>query len=465
MKSLGKILVRYVLSAAGTALLLIVMNVAVLLVFAAKSFEKEPVFDRRLGELAASVQLADGHWQAVNGSVLEGNFCWAMLLSEAGDILWSEALPAGQNHPYTVSEVASFSRWYLDGYPVKVWQHPAGLFVIAQPRGSVWKHRMEMSGAAMELLLGYTLPAFLLLNAAVALLLALLFGLRLFRSIKPVAQGISDLGERRPVSLAEKGMLGELSASLNRASERLLRQEALLQKRDRTRTEWIAGVSHDIRTPLTLVLGESAQLEGDSELPAAARRKARTIRVQGERIRALVSDLNLASKLEYGWQPLRAERFRPAELLRGVAAELLNSGLDDCFSLEMDIPGVCEPVTLQGDVQLLGRAVRNLAGNSIRHNPGGCTVTLGLRCEGQLCCFSVEDTGVGFPPEVLKEPQPVPQGALPGHGLGLTIARQIARAHEGALLLENTGAGALAELRLPLDVPETGAKNTVFPGK
>lgn len=73
----------------------------------------------------------------------------------------------------------------------------------------------------------------------------------------------------------------------------------MLDKRDRTRTEWIAGVSHDIRTPLSLVQGNAAQLEADPALPGQARHKASVIREQSQRIGKLVSDLNLASKLEY----------------------------------------------------------------------------------------------------------------------------------------------------------------------
>ena len=447
MKGLGKILARYVLSAAGIALLLICLNAAVFFAFAVASFQLEPETSRRLGELAASVQWDGTRWTAER-STLEGDSCWSMLLSEDGDVLWSEALPKELDRHYTVSDAASFTRWYLSDYPVKVWKHEAGLFVTAQPRGSQWKQQMEMNSGTIDLLLHHTLPAFLVLNAAAALLLPLLFGLQLFRSAAPVAQGIADLAERRPVALSERGMLGGLGAGLNRASAQLQRQEQLLKKRDRTRTEWIAGVSHDIRTPLTLVLGASAQLEHDAALSEEARAKAHTIRIQGERIRTLVSDLNLASKLTYELHPLRIERFRPAELLRDAAAELLNSGLESAFVLEMDIPADCEALWLEGDVQLVGRAVRNLLSNSVRHNPGGCTAKLGLRRRDGFCCISVEDTGGGYPDKVLERFRHASEGAIEPHGLGLVIARQVAAAHGGVLSLRNTASGACAVLTL-----------------
>ncbi len=449
MKSLGKILARYVLSAAGIALALIFINAAVFFTFVIANAYDAPGFDRRLGELAASVRWDSGRW-AADGSVLEGDYCWAMLLGDSGDILWEEALPAELRRHYTVGDVASFTRWYLADYPVQVWRHDAGLFVIAQPRGSQWKQQMLMSSRSVNLLLNDIIPAFIILNIAAALLMALAFGLRLFRSVKPVAQGISDLAARMPVELSEKGMLGELSASLNRASEQLRRQELLLKKRDRTRTEWIAGVSHDIRTPLTLVLGEAAQLEADRTLGEAVRGKAGTIRVQGERIRALVSDLNLASKLTYELQPLRFQPFRPAEMLREAAAELLNSGIDEAFSLEMDIPQACESLVLQGDAPLVARAVRNLVGNSIRHNPQGCVVTVGMRWEGSFCRLTVADTGSGFPPPVLERLRRPHEDALPSHGLGLAIVRQVAAAHGGTVYFSNPGTGALAVLTLPV---------------
>ena len=78
--------------------------------------------------------------------------------------------------------------------------------------------------------------------------------------------------------------------------------------RDRARTEWISGVSHDIRTPLSLVLGYSNLLEEQACTDEKIRKEASVIRQESLKIRDLIEDLNLTSKLEYHMQPLRMEQ-------------------------------------------------------------------------------------------------------------------------------------------------------------
>lgn len=107
----------------------------------------------------------------------------------------------------------------------------------------------------------------------------------------------SMCGQSRKISSFRLTKSTFLAANLNRASDQMLSQKVLLQKRDRTRTEWIAGISRDIRTPLSLAQGNAVQLETDTALSTSTHQKACIIRKQSERIGRLVSDLTLASKL------------------------------------------------------------------------------------------------------------------------------------------------------------------------
>lgn len=290
----------------------------------------------------------------------------------------------------------------------------------------------------------------LLLNGLAALLLALLLGWRLFGAVRPVAQAIDQLADGEAVELAENGLLGALAADLNRTSHTLSQQKALLDKRDRTRTQWIAGVSHDIRTPLAIVQGNAAQLADDDALPIEARRKAQQIVRHSQRLSQLVSDLNLASKLEYEMQPLTLAPFRPAALLRTAAADALNE-TDRDVQLDVEIPPALEALQLTGDASLLGRAIGNLLRNSLTHAPDPLAITLTLAVQSGFCLITVTDNGPGLSDDVLQRLRaPLPQ-ELPTHGLGLILVSQILAAHHGSVNFQNqTPQGLTATLYLPL---------------
>lgn len=201
-------------------------------------------------------------------------------------------------------------------------------------------------------------------------------------------------------------------------------------------------MSHDIRTPLSLVMGYSSQLEDDPELPQSKREQAGIIRRQSERIKTLVSDLNLASKLEYDMQPLRQDSVALAPLLRVVAADFLNSGLSDSYSVDITISENAQNAMVSGDEELLRRTVYNLIANSIRHNPNGCDIKVTLEKGLGNCSLSVSDNGVGFTQEMLNNlNHPKSSARLENHGLGLTIVRQIIKTHRGTTEFRNLPEG------------------------
>lgn len=455
MKSLIRILSRYVASAAGIALILLMLNLAVMTVWVLQ-IHPHASGEYRIGEIAQGLTNQAGSYtlSASAKEALNESHQWVMLLNDSGTLIWSENLPDDvKKRNYTVSEVASFTHWYLKDYPVYVWRHPDGLLVLGGERGSMWKLGVEIPEKVIRSVPLWLIGA-LLTNGIAAVLLALLFGIRLLRTLRPIVNGINDLADKRSVTLATGGLLGELAAGINKASAQLVQQEAALQKRDDARSTWIAGVSHDIRTPLSMVMGYASQLEENPRLPEAEREQAGIIRKQSEKIKALISDLNLTAKLEYGMQPRRPVSVYLAALVRGVVADFLNGGLDACYSIEVNVEKEAQGAVLIGDEKLLERAISNLIANSIRHNPSGCavTVTVGKRPG----CFSVTvaDNGTGFAPEVLESLAASEHSAGQRiHRLGLTIVRQIVRVHGGTAEFRNLpGTGCAVILLLP-DTP------------
>ena len=165
-----------------------------------------------------------------------------------------------------MSEVAAFSRWYLRDYPVTVWTRSDGLLVVGFPKDSVFKYNISndmkdvyamLKGAAVVFLMNLFLLAYVFLRNTY----------RVERAVKPILNGIQQLSGGGEVHLQESGELAEINADLNNAA-------ASLQKKDHARTEWIRGLSHDIRTPLSMILGYASEMEEDAAGGEIVRRQA-----------------------------------------------------------------------------------------------------------------------------------------------------------------------------------------------
>ena len=382
-------------------------------------------------------------------ALAEAEAQFAFLLSGDGTRIWGWNLPEGIQEHYTVGEVASFSRWYLMDYPVKVWNCGQGLLVVANAKDSVGKYPVEYSRSTVK-----NLPFFILTvlaaNLVLILILAVLSGYRLYEGLRPIAFGLDRLVDGRRIAVPENGIARDLAEKLNQVSRILEIQRQNLNQRDTARTEWISGVSHDIRTPLSMVMGYADSLENDAALPEKARKEAGIIREQSLKIKTLIEDLNLTSKLEYHMQPLRVKDFMPAALLRQAVVSILNGGGQGSCELETEIDDALEPVVMRGDEVLLSRALQNLIGNSIRHNPG-CRICVSGRLErkdGQrLCVLSVRDDGSGIPEEVRR----ILEGLRPTdpdgpHIMGLRIVSQITSAHGGQMRFSADGREVLLYL-------------------
>jgi len=378
-------------------------------------------------------------------ALLVSQYAWGMLLDPDGNAVWTWNLPEEIPTAFTVPETASFTRWYLHDYPVYVWQHDQGLLVLARPKGSFWKLNLNRPQQLTR-----RLPAYCLLILTVDLLLifsvAALAGGRLYKAIRPILDGIRNLEKKEEIHLQESGMLSELSASLNKTSALLAEQEEKLTQRDHARAAWISGVSHDIRTPLSLIMGYANELEDQEDLPQTSRTSARIIKEQSLCIRQLIEDLNLTSKLEYQSCPLRITTFYPAALLRQTAADFMNQNPDGPWEIRVTCSPAFSSAQIDADVQLIARVFKNLIGNSIRHNPEGCSVHIiaSMTESDRSCSILFTDDGTGIPRRVLRiltqetetqrETPLKSQNASPEnqpHIMGLKIVKQIVNAHGG----------------------------------
>ncbi len=466
MKTLGRLVRRYILTAVGITLGILLLAAGTFIGFIVW-------WDRYYGDLAAYAphRVANALREENGALVLDegqhtaqewlAGYAWAMVLDDDGNVVWKYRLPPELDHRYTLSQAVAFARWYLDDWPTVSYLCDYGTFVVGYPKGTLVRWNLYMERRLFDGAVA-TLRPLLAADLVLVVAICVFSAWRMHKNLKNVEQGLERLAAGQPAVVAQAGATAELAERLNRTGEHLRRQNELIARRDTARTNWIAGVSHDIRTPLALIMGYAEQLQNDAALPAASREKAAAIAAQGQKIKALVSDLNLTSKLQYNAQPLRRAPVQAGPLLRRAVTDFCNSGLAERCGVDFAVSPAAEAAVLDADAGLLARAFENLLNNAARHNPGGCAVTVRAEAAGGRLAVTVADDGAGYPPAVLAALGTAAAGeGTPGtagapHILGLHLVEQIAAAHGGSAdFAQNAPHGAKATVTLPLAPAET----------
>lgn len=362
---------------------------------------------------------------------------WAMFLNSDGDCIWTVDLPPKIPTKFTVQEVAVFSKGYLEDYPVFVWDDEDGLLVLGYPKGSYTKITSNYYSVDILKSIPFYFVGILIFDLLLVFTAYYISKMKIVKETEPLVYAIKILSEGKPVTLSGKGELSDIIESLNKASQ-------ILSKQNEARANWISGVSHDIRTPLSMIMGYAARIAEDDSTSHSVREQAQIIQRQSVKIKELVQDLNLVSMLEYQMQPLNKEPVRLSKLLRSYVAELLNAGIPESYSVEIEVAPNAEMSMLDCDARLISRAVNNLVQNSISHNPQGCQIHLSLECSDTTIALTVADDGVGLSHEKLKELKERPHYLESTderfdlrHGFGLVLVRQIVESHNGRMEIES----------------------------
>ena len=344
------------------------------------------------------VQQEDGSWVLDSPSIQEQlaqGGKWALLLDANGSVVWSYNKPADIPDTITRNEVAvmAHSSSYAS-YPVFVWTKDSYLTVLGFPPDTYRSVGITLPQETFDRLPLYILLV-LLVDALIFFLFYLISRHQTIKYITPALGALDQLAQGRPTTLRLAGPLRTIGNKINRVSDTLLRKE-------KARKNWVEGISHDVRTPLAVIMGRAEQIQrATSDASIAA--SAGNIVVQSTRIRDLVEDLNIATQLEYDMQPLRHDQLEVARILRDVVAENLNRSDESPYRFEVTVAPEAQPVRLMGDEKLLVRAFQNAINNSIKHNPAGCTIAASLSvCSGYLV-ITFADDGRGMTKQSLDE--------------------------------------------------------------
>ncbi len=237
---------------------------------------------------------------------------------------------------------------------------------------------------------------------------------------------------------------------------------------DRAKAGFIAAASHDLRTPLTSIIGY-VELLSDGEAGLVTPEQVRMLDAvdrNARRLKTLVEDVLTISKIELG---AFTSHLEPVDLVSVVwaAADVIRPSAG-VGGLTFEVVCPDKGLMVDGDPGQLDRVLVNLLSNAVKYTPGGGSVSLSLAREEDVAVLVVSDTGIGIPEKdqgslftrFFRASNAVAR-ELPGSGLGLSIVRTIVANHHGQISLGSAeGQGTTVTVRLPL-LPETQAAGKV----
>jgi len=351
--------------------------------------------------------------------------------------------------------------------------------ILRDENGAAWLYSMQRLPDGTFLVVAAPRPRFsivnifsdeflpvILLGGGIALLLSLivafLFSGWIADPLQAVVSAAREMpsAEAKPVRVSGPFEVQELTRAFNSMAARM-------QASQKSQREFVANVSHEMKTPLTSIQGFAQALLDDTANTEEARQQAaQVIYNESGRMHRMVLDLLDLAKLDAGTADLKMAPVNMGALLRAVAEKFMPQSQRAGVRIEVIAPD--ELPTLIADGDRIAQVFTNLVDNALKFTPDGGTISLSARVRGATdMVIHVKDSGLGIPEgEQARIFQRFYQADLArgggerhGAGLGLAIVHEIVAAHGGRISVQSrAGQGTAMEVILPLNPSSTTTK-------
>ena len=372
-----------------------------------------------------------------NGTILRDTLPSAPVVSLPSDGLFRKKVPVVRD--------ARGNAWIYS----KAAMPDGNILVVAAPRPRV---------AGLSLFADELLPLFLT-GGAIALLLSLVLAFVIARWVADPLQKMLSAAravpseEIRPIEPGGPREVQEVMRAFNSMTQRV-------QASQKSQREFVANVSHELKTPLTSIQGfAQAILDGTADTPEARHQAAQVIHDEAARMHRMALNLMDLARLDAGTADLKMSPLDMGALMNGMAEKF--APLAERAGVTVSVRAASLP-TVMGDGDRLAQVFTNLVENALKFTPSGGRVTLSARTVGGSVEIDVADTGAGIAPEALEHifdrfyqaDASRARRERQGAGLGLAIAREIVAAHGGKISVRSQlGQGATFTVSLPISQP------------
>ncbi|GEB34506.1 sensor histidine kinase [Brevibacillus parabrevis] len=465
-----KVTGRYLLSVVLVVILVIFINFFVMLgLFIAQKGFDVPIFQDQAASPEQFTREFEQRLDLAGDSIaitaegkdeLQKKNAWLQVLDENGNEVLTYRVPAGLKKHYTPADMIQMYKYQeVDGDTT----------VFVGEKASAAKRYSYLIGIENRDLNRYVifydnqviLRAFnvgliiFMIDILIALWIGYWFSKRLTQPMHSLIDGIKQLANNQfYVHYKPEGVYQHVFDNLNQLSHQLQANEKERKKLDRLKEEWIANISHDMKTPLASIQGYSEMIK-DPDYQFTwdeIREYAGIIEKKSVYIKEVIEDLNLTTRLRNKELSIQKKTVNIVTLLRGIVIDILNDPKYAKRHIEFTVTEEFIPVEV--DEILMVRAINNLIYNAIVHNHDEVKIEVSVEKQERVH-ISIKDDGKGIKKAELERIfdryyRGTNTGdAHKGSGLGMAIARDIIDAHQGEIVISSEeGQGTSIEIVL-----------------
>ncbi len=381
-----------------------------------------------------------------NINKLIDNNVWIQVLNKENNEVYQVNKPENVPNNYITADLIDFIQnpWGSDA-PTTIYtnnivkENESYTLLVGFPINKIFKFKMTFTEESLKYHKSIIVFALVLM-----IIVAYLFSRSLVKPMLSLVEDIDDLKNGIYDKKAnKKGIFKDVSKNINNLSSVLKENEIQRKEVDKAKEEWIANISHDLKTPLSSIKGYAELLKGDEyEINIEeAKRYGSAILDNSNYIQDLVNDLSLVYKLKNKVIPINFKEENLISLIKESIIDLLNNS--KYSDREINLNYYDENVIVNCDKKYLKRAINNLIINSLEHNSKDTIVDVSIQKKDTSIFIKIEDNGQGIRKEDLKNifnryyKGVTTSSSSNGSGLGMAIAKEVIECHGGSINLES----------------------------
>lgn len=380
---------------------------------------------------------------------------WVMILDQkSGNEKFNIKKPKNIKTQFDYADVIKFSRYYLDDYPIftQIKKEQKDIYIIAFPKESIIRYGNNFFDLKRVQIFPILILVIIFVNCLFCLFLYLYSVTFLNRNIQPIINAIGKLpvGLNKQVNSVQE--LNRLTLAVNSANKKL-------RKNEEFKENWISGIAHDIKTPLSVIVANASLAIEKTDNDDLLKNLKPTL-IESHYIQNLLNDLNIFARLTNSNLKLNQEITDIIPFFKEIIIQIINQEIWNDFNFEFIPDNKLLGKKMYIEKSLMSRVIHNLIYNSVLHNPSGCNIQIVLNyISRNKFSVIIRDNGIGTSTDRLKNINKIEEfnfdiSGVRRSGMGLKISNQIVDLHGGSMIITSEqGEYFQTEIILPIESP------------